>query len=69
VTPFSGHSVVRYCVEICVIVGLNIEYMNLCELKCLFFVVADVLVTVEHVKHVVSIEVQKGDSLLLSSDR
>jgi len=31
--------------------------------------VPDVLLTVEHVKHVLNIEVQKADSLLLSVDR
>ena len=44
------------------------EKTHIALIKWLYFV-ADVLLTVEHVKHVLSIEVQKGDSLLLSADR
>jgi len=49
--------------------ALSIAYCNTgVSYKWLYFVL-DVLLTVEHVKDVLSVEVQKTDSLLLSVDR
>ena len=61
---------VRYCLEICIALFLNVTcFSTFVWIKMVAFFVADVLLTVEHVKRVLGIEVEKGDSLLLSIDR